>query len=147
MKHVAWPEVAGRRVDVGEPRLLQRRVLVEGIRAGLEVSRSQCEIAHRVLEPVERLLRGERRVRGPPRQPLQDCDSGRVGANLLKGLEASVQTCRYVREARRPLLVLVLVLVTRAGIPHLQAVLQVLLREGDIVSHRLGQVAQWWWDR
>ena len=34
-----------------------------------------------------------------------------------------------------------LVLVTRAGILHLQAVLQILLREGDIVSHRLGQVA------
>jgi hypothetical protein len=106
---------------------------VEGIRAGLEVSRTQCEITHRVLEPVERLLRGERRVCGPARQALQDCDTVRVGANLLKGLEASVQTCGYVREARR----LLLVLVTHACILYLQADLQVLLGEADLASHGL----------
>ena len=63
-------------------------------------------------------------------------NSVRVGANLLKGLEASVQTSGYVREARRLLLVL---LITHAFIPQLQADLQVLLREADVASHGLDQ--------
>jgi hypothetical protein len=110
---------------------------VVGISAGLEISRSQCEIAHGPLEPGERLRRGERRVRRPPRRPLQDCDSVRVGANLLEGLEASVQTGFYALEARR----LLLVRITQAIIPRPQAGLQVLLREGDVVSHGLDQVS------
>ena len=91
---------------VADQRWLEHRVLVHGIQCRSRVSRRQCEIAG-LLEPLDVFSEVNVRVAGRRDSRSKIATSAGSGANLLKRLEASVQTCGYAPEARSLLLVLI----------------------------------------